>query len=194
MNASFRTFTTSASTLCSIISIAACGGAAELEAGEESRLARASESAQTAAPAPGAASAAPLSAEGHGKGEGRHKRHGRGHGPKNPDKLFERFDENKNGTLEPGEVPDRMKDKFADIDTDKNNVLSKEEVTAHFKARMLERGKRHFERKDTNRDGFLDQNELGKRWEKLRVADANGDQKLTLDELRAAFEAGKLGK
>ena len=39
---------------------------------------------------------------------------------------------------------------------------------------------------------MLEQSEVGEHWAKLSAADANGDQKLSPDELKAAFESGKL--
>jgi hypothetical protein len=39
---------------------------------------------------------------------------------------------------------------------------------------------------------MLEQSEVGERWSKLSPADQNGDQKLTPDELRTAFESGKI--
>jgi hypothetical protein len=53
----------------------------------------------------------------------------------------------------------------------------------------------HFQKKDTNKDGFLTAAEVGaKRWERIKVADANKDNKVSKDEMQAAFKAGKLGK
>jgi hypothetical protein len=53
----------------------------------------------------------------------------------------------------------------------------------------------HFERKDKNQDGFLTAAEVGaERWERIKVADANKDNKVSKDEMKAAFKAGKLGK
>lgn len=63
-----------------------------------------------------------------------------------------------------------------------------------------EHGKRHghrgkrFERADKNGDGFLTQDEVGaKRWDRIKVADANSDARVSKDEMKAAREAGKLG-
>jgi hypothetical protein len=123
----------------------------------------------------------------HGKGKGKH-------GPPSPEKMLERFDANKNGTLEATELPERMQEHLGDIDTSGDSVVTKDELAAHFKNKFMARAKERFEKKDTNKDGVLDQSELGDKWSKLSVADANGDQKLTPGELRAAFEAGKLRK
>jgi hypothetical protein len=113
-------------------------------------------------------------------------------GPPSPEKLLQRFDANENGMLEAAELPERMQEHIGDIDTNQDNVVSKEELQAHMKARFMERAKARFDRKDANHDGVLEQSEVGKHWSKLSVADQNGDQKLSPDELRAAFEAGKL--
>ena len=122
-----------------------------------------------------------------------------GFGPPSPDKLIERFDTNKNGQLEAAELPSRMQENIAEIDTSGDSIVSRDELAAHFKARaaehqakFAERAKARFDQKDANHDGMLDQSEVGEHWAKLSVADANGDQKLTPDELKAAFESGKL--
>lgn len=53
----------------------------------------------------------------------------------------------------------------------------------------------HFQRKDTNQDGFLTEAEVGaERWQRIKVADSNKDNKVSKDEMMAAFKEGKLGK
>ena len=53
----------------------------------------------------------------------------------------------------------------------------------------------HFQKKDTNQDGFLTEAEVGaKRWARISVADTNKDKKVSMAELKAAHKAGKLGK
>jgi hypothetical protein len=53
----------------------------------------------------------------------------------------------------------------------------------------------HFQRADKNQDGFLTEAEVGEqRWVRVKVADANKDNKVSKDEMKAAFKAGKLGK
>ena len=53
----------------------------------------------------------------------------------------------------------------------------------------------HFQRKDKNQDGFLTEAEVGaERWQRIKVADNNKDNKVSKDEMMAAFKAGKLGK
>jgi hypothetical protein len=122
-----------------------------------------------------------------------------GFGPPSPEKLLERFDANKDGSLQAAELPERMQERIGNIDTSRDGVVSKDELIAHFVAKkaehekhFAERAKERFEKRDVNKDGVLDQSEVGERWGKLSVADVDGDQKLTPDELKAAFEAGKL--
>jgi hypothetical protein len=178
--------TTSFATLLSSLALVACG-AAEVEpaAQRQSGLTPAEPEATT--PAPEAMRPEP--------GEHR-RRHGmrgnRGHGPPSPEKMLERFDTNKNGTLEAAELPERMQQHIGDIDKSGDSVVTKDELEAHFKSRFADHAKKRFEKKDANSDGFLDQAELGDKWSKLSVADQNGDQKLTPDELKTAFESGKL--
>lgn len=51
-----------------------------------------------------------------------------------------------------------------------------------------------FKRADKNADGFLTQAEVGdKRWNRLQVADANKDGKVSATELAQARAEGKLG-
>lgn len=52
-----------------------------------------------------------------------------------------------------------------------------------------------FQRADKNGDGFLTQVEVGtERWQKISVADANQDKKVSKAELMQAYKDGKLGK
>lgn len=52
-----------------------------------------------------------------------------------------------------------------------------------------------FKRADKNADGFLTQAEVGnERWERLKVADANKDNKVSRDEMKQARKDGKLPK
>lgn len=52
-----------------------------------------------------------------------------------------------------------------------------------------------FQRADKNGDGFLTKDEVGeKRWQRIQVADANKDQKVSMDELKQAHKDGKLGR
>ena len=53
----------------------------------------------------------------------------------------------------------------------------------------------HFKKADKNADGFLTQAEVGnERWERIKVADANKDSKVSRDEMKQARKDGKLPK
>lgn len=177
--------------LLSSLGLLACGGS-ELEPADQSQTASLAQEQTQKTPAGEATR--PEGGPGRRGPRGKH-----GFGPPRPEKLIERFDSNKNGQLEAAELPNRMQEHIGDIDTSKDGVVDKAELDTHFKARAAlhqakraERAKASFEKKDSNHDGVLDQAELGKHWAKLAAADANGDQKLTQDELKAAFEAGKI--
>jgi hypothetical protein len=177
--------TTSLVALLASLGAVACGGA-EVEPAQQAQTASLAQDSGDKTPAPEA-----MRPE-HG---GRHRGgpNGMRHGAPGPDKMIERFDANKNGTLEAAELPERMQEHVGDIDTSGDGVVTKEELTAHMKARFAEHAKERFNRQDTNKDGTLDQSELGaEKWSHLSVADQNGDQKLTPEELRAAFESGKI--
>lgn len=184
--------TTSLMALLTSFSLLACGGS-ELEPADQSQSAGLAQQQPQTPPAPEATRP-------EARGE-RHRPHGGpGFGPPSPDKMIERFDANKNGQLEAAELPERMQEHLGDIDTSGDGVVSKDELAAHFKAKFAEhaakfaeRAKERFEKKDTNHDGALDASEIGaEHWAKLSVADTNGDQKLTQDELKTAFESGKI--
>jgi Ca2+-binding EF-hand superfamily protein len=60
-------------------------------------------------------------------------------------------------------------------------------------AEMKAHAQQRFNIEDKNHDGYLTEVEVPHRWAHLKVADANHDNKITFDELRAAFKAGTLG-
>ena len=180
--------TTSLACLLSSFGLLACGGA-EVEPASQSQ------SAGLAQPAPAQPSPEAMRHEhNHPHGGGDRHDHGRGHerGPRSPERFIERFDANHNGTLEASELPERMQEHIADFDASGDGVVTKDELVAAFKSKFAQHAKARFEKKDANHDGVLEASEVGDKWSRLSVADANGDQKLTPDELRAAFEAGKL--
>jgi hypothetical protein len=50
-----------------------------------------------------------------------------------------------------------------------------------------------FKKADKNGDGFLTKDEVGdKRWERIKVADANNDSKVSQPEMKQAHKDGKL--
>jgi hypothetical protein len=177
--------TTSLAVLLASFGAIACGGA-EVEPADQSQGAGLTQAPPATAPASGAVR--PEDAEHHrgGPDAGRH------HGPPSPEKMLARFDANKNGTLEAAELPERMQERIGDIDTSGDSIVTKDELTAYTKAKFIARAKQRFDRKDKNKDGMLEQSEVGEHWNKLSAADQNGDQKLTAEELRSAFESGKI--
>jgi len=182
--------TTSLIALLSGLGLIACGGS-EVEPADQTQTAKL---AQSAAPTPAPEAMRPEARGDHHGPRGEH-----GFGPPSPEKLIEHFDTNKNGQLEAAELPPRMQENIGAIDTNGDAVVSKDELAAHFKAKFAEHqakfaehAKARFDEKDTNHDGMLDQAELGAHWANLSAADANGDQKLTPEELKAAFESGKI--
>lgn len=182
--------TTSLIALLSGFGSIACGGS-EIEPADQTQSAKLTP--------PGATTPAPEAMRPEARGKHHGPRGERGFGPPSPEKMLERFDANKNGQLEAAELPPRMQEHIGEIDSSGDAIVSKDELAAHFKARaaehqakFAERAKARFEKKDANHDGVLDQSEIGEHWAKLSAADANGDQKLTPDELKAAFDAGKL--
>lgn len=55
-------------------------------------------------------------------------------------------------------------------------------------------GGHRFEKADQNGDGFITPDEVSEqKWNHIKVADANNDNKVSKDELRQAFRDGKLG-
>jgi hypothetical protein len=53
----------------------------------------------------------------------------------------------------------------------------------------------HFKKADKNGDGFLTKAEVGdQRWERIKVADANNDGKVSQPEMKQARKDGKLPK
>lgn len=176
--------TTSLIALLSSSGLMACGGS-EVEPADQTRPAMLTQ--------PAATTPEPDGLRRKARGEQR------GFGRPSPEKIFERFDANKNGQLEAAELPPRMQEHIGEIDTSGDAIVSKDELAAHVKvrqaqhrAKFAERAKKRFDKQDTNHDGTLEQAEVGEHWAKLSVADANADQKLTPEELKAAFESGKL--
>jgi Ca2+-binding EF-hand superfamily protein len=101
----------------------------------------------------------------------------------------ERFDANKNGTIELSEAPEKMKEQLSKADSNADGILSADELRAQGKAFMLQR----LTSKDANKDGALTAEEAGERkWSKLSLADADKDGKVTFAEIEQAREAGTL--
>lgn len=64
---------------------------------------------------------------------------------------------------------------------------------ARTEAEMKAHAQQRFNTEDKNHDSYLTEDEVPQRWVHIRGADANQDNKITFDELTAAFKSGKLG-
>jgi hypothetical protein len=104
-------------------------------------------------------------------------------------RLLERFDANHDGVLQTSELSPAAQQRLSTADADHNGVITQEELHAFGVARRAAR----FAHADKNADGKLVASEVGAaRWDYLKVADANRDGALTLDEIESAIAAGTL--
>ncbi|AUX44421.1 hypothetical protein SOCE26_058850 [Sorangium cellulosum] len=115
--------------------------------------------------------------------------------PMDPASRIKHLDKNGDGKLAVAELPEKAQKRLGNADTNKDGFLSADELKAraeqHKKTREA-RQKARFARKDKNGDGFLTRDEVGdKRWERVKAADGNRDNKLSADELRTAHAARK---
>jgi Ca2+-binding EF-hand superfamily protein len=114
-------------------------------------------------------------------------------GHHDPAKMIQRFDENGDGKLEVSELPERMQGFLGKADTNKDGVLSADELTAareafhaKFAGKSLDPAT-VLKNLDKNGDGKLEADEIPPRMQKfISKADTNGDGALSLDEMTAA--------
>jgi len=107
------------------------------------------------------------------------------------DKLFERFDANKDGKLTKDEVPEKAAERVMKADADGDGAVTKDELQAAREKLGPRPGRtvlfRHFDR---DGDGKLVASEVPPiARERLLRADANGDGGVTQDEIRQAIYA-----
>jgi Ca2+-binding EF-hand superfamily protein len=122
---------------------------------------------------------------------------------------FARMDKNSDGALSADEVGERKWKHLETADADKDGRVTQSELDQAFasgKMRMMRdkkfggergaRGEGHgrwIQKMDANQDGALTADEVGaEKWSRISVADADGDGKVTFDELKAAHDSGKL--
>jgi len=110
------------------------------------------------------------------------------HKSHDPAQFVQRFDKNADGILELSELPERMQKWLGKADVNGDKKLTVEELKAHAQARRDQM----FVRADKDGNGNLSAEELGRKWEHLRVADVDGNGNLTRAELDQARAEGKL--
>ena len=103
------------------------------------------------------------------------------------EKMFEKYDANKDGGLSKDELPGRMSERFEKMDTDKDGLISQKEAHAAHK-RMKEMHMANFMMElDTDSDGELSEAEVTAFVQgKFRKADKDGNGKLTMEEISEA--------
>ena len=134
----------------------------------------------------------------------------RGHGF-DAARMMQRLDRNNNGQIEVAELPEHMRERLATADTNRDGVLSPEEIRAGFEAQRAAmraqmdtdhdgtvspeehhafreaRQTARFARLDTNADGSVTEAEVGaERWAHIGRADTDGDGRVTRQELQNA--------
>lgn len=102
-----------------------------------------------------------------------------------PKKMMERFDKNGNGVLEFSEIPKKRLERFRAADLDKNKSLTVEELKAYRLVKRTEKLTRAFAKRDANHDGYLTEDEVGKRWRRVVKADNNGDARVSFGEFKS---------
>jgi Ca2+-binding EF-hand superfamily protein len=108
---------------------------------------------------------------------------------RDPAAFFKKLDKDGNGTVELAELPEHKQKWLGKADTNSDGKLTVDELKAAGAARHREK----FQRADENNDGALTSAEVGEdRWDRMSVADTNGDSKVTLAEMEQAHADGKL--
>lgn len=131
--------------------------------------------------------------------------------------LFERFDKDGDGRITLADLPSRLKGHLSTLDTNKDGILTRDEFDQG-KAQLMALREKEFDKngdgkvtdeerrevmrahlverfieQDKNHDGYLTEAEVqSPHWNHIKSADANSDSRVTLDELKVAFDEGKL--
>jgi EF hand domain-containing protein len=99
--------------------------------------------------------------------------------------LLDRFDAKDDGLVQIAELPPLVRRRLGAADADHDGLITPEELHAY----GVERRAARFSRADKNADGKLEPSEVGTaRWEYLKVADANADGQVTLDEIELGID------
>ncbi|HJL66989.1 MAG: EF-hand domain-containing protein [Rhodospirillales bacterium] len=114
---------------------------------------------------------------GHGKGMG---------GPFGmADKVFDKFDVDKNGTITKTEIDGVRKNELAKNDANKDGKLSLNEFQTLWTGLMRERMVDHFQRLDSDGDAVVTEEEIAKPMDRIMsFMDRNNDGSITKDELQ----------
>jgi Ca2+-binding EF-hand superfamily protein len=114
-----------------------------------------------------------------------------------PARMLEQFDHNKDGVLEATELPERMKDRFGQMDLNQDGKLNKEELQKAAgragkqpAARAAETSDVLFRALDANADGKLSQEELKNAADVLKKLDRNKDGAIERGEVLATSGKG----
>lgn len=112
-----------------------------------------------------------------------------------PGHLFEKFDENQDGTVTRTEAHQKVLEHFKKVDANKDRVVTEAEAKTHRDAKMKERGnpeafiEAHFRSQDTNKNGKIERGEsrlLSKIFDRI---DKNSDGSITKEEALESHRA-----
>ncbi|QEF96399.1 Matrixin [Stieleria maiorica] len=106
---------------------------------------------------------------------------------KDAETLITRFDTDDDAALSQDEVPERLWDKFVDIeaDTDADGLVTLAELETALTAARQEA----FDERDTDADGLLTESEVSERfWMRISAADVDEDGGVSFEELEALRE------
>jgi len=131
----------------------------------------------------------------HGGGQSMHQTSWTGHGGgmhggmqggpmQMMDKMFDKFDVNKDGAVSKAEIAQVRKAELAKYDADKDGKLSLNEFQNLWLEMARERMVDHFQRLDNNGDAVVTEDEVASPMDRMMsFMDQNGDGKLTKKEL-----------